>query len=263
MKFEIREREENKKYAVIDLSKECLRNIKSNLMDIEAFEIDVNVLNLAETLYGKTKKESVEIQKRNCKQMLSLFKVCKRLIKMLKREKCGFDGVFYVAGLENKKNNNDFSLVCMLDVHFNVKPFKKLSASYTYAADYLDKENSLNKMCDFRDNKCTKYRNIKSERTTGCCSKVICKYTCNAPCPTWNLACKIIMCDYVIDKFGFYFTPHTIPIMKRHFSFLERCFSIGQLCRTKKRALFELWSLRVFGLLAFLCLGGFIAILCI
>ncbi len=247
MKFEICEREDNKKYALVDLSKDCLKNIKQNINNIEAFEIDQKTLNLDEVLYGKTKKESIEIQRRNCEQMLSLFKVCKKIVKMCKKHKNVFDGKFYTKGLKNKKNNNDFMLFAMLDVAFNVKPIHRLSASYKYSADYLDMENSMNQMCDFRDNKCTKYRNIKSDRTTGCCSKVICKYTCNAPCPTWNLACKIIMCDYLIEKKGFYFTPHTIPIMRRHFSYLERCFSIGQLCRTKKRALGELWSMRILG----------------
>lgn len=260
MKFEICERED-KNYFAIDLSKDCLKNVKENLDSIEAFEIDENALNLGECLYGKTKKESIEIQKKNCNQILKFFKVCKKIVKLLKRENIAFDGKFYTKGLAEKKNNNDFMLTAMLDVEFNVKPFKKLSSSYKYSADYLDKENSLNKMCDFHDNKCTKYRTIQSDRTTGCCSKLICKYTCNAPCPTWNLACKIIMCDYLIEKKGFYFTPHTIPIMRRHFSFLERCFSIGQLCRTKKKALAELWTLRGFGLFAFVCAVAFITIL--
>ena len=262
MKFEICERED-KEYFVIDLSEDCFKKFKDNLDSVEAFEIAESALNLNVCLYGKTKKESIEIQKKNCEQMLKLFKICKKIVKTLKRKKFFFDRVFYTKGLAEKKNNNDFMLLAMLDVEFNVKPFKKLAASYKYAADYLDMENSLNKMCDFRDNKCTKYRAIKSDRTTGCCSKVICKYTCNAPCPTWNLACKIIMCDYIIEKKGFYFTPHTVPIMRRHFSFLERCFSIGQLCRTKKRALAEIWTLRGFGLLATACLIGFIAILLI
>ena len=261
MKFEICEREDGKEYTVIDLSEDCFKKIKENLNLVKEFEIDESSLNLNVTLYVKTKKESIEIQKKNCEQVLKLFKTIKKIVKLLKHKKIAFDGKFYTKGLVDKKNNNDFMIVSMLDVQFNVKPFKKLSASYKYAADYLDMENALNKMCDFRDNKCTKYRALNSERTTGCCSKVICKYTCIAPCPTWNLACKIIMCDYIIDKKGFYFTPHTVPIMRRHFSYLERCFSIGQLCRTKKRALAELWTLRGFGLFAFLSLVAFIAIL--
>lgn len=262
MKFEIHERK-NQNYAVIDLSKDCLKNIKANLGSISGFEIDEKALNLGECLYGKNKQESIEIQKRNCNLILKLYKVCVKLVKLLKHKKFAFDGVFYVKNLADKKNNNDYMLCAMLDVKFNVKPFSKLSASYTYAATYLDKENDLNHMCDFHDNKCTKHRELNDDRTTGCCSKTICRFTCNAPCPTWNLACKIIMCDYLIDNKGFYFTPHTIPIMRKHFSFIERVFSIGQLCRTKKRSMFELWTLRVFGALAIACGVAFIAILCI
>lgn len=250
MKFEICERE-NKEYFVIDLSKDCFKKFKAQLSNFKGFEIDENALNLGTCLYGKTKKESVEIQRKNCRQILRLYDVCVKLVKLLKRRKIAFDGVFYARGLAEKKNNNDYMLASMLDVKFNVGFFKKLSASYTYSATYLDKENLLNKMCDFKNNQCTKYRDLNKERSTGCCSKVICRYTCNAPCPTWNLACKIIMCDYLIEKKGYYFTPHTIPIMRKNFSFLERCFSIGQLCRTKRKSLFELWLMRGFGLLVF------------
>lgn len=264
MKFEICERK-NEECAIIDLSDDCLKNIKANLNNIKGFEIDEDALNLGVCLYGATKKESIEIQKKNCKQMLKLYAVCVKLIKILKHKKFKFDGVFYTKGLKDKKNNNDYMLKTMLDVRFNVNFFKKLSASYKYAADYLDMENSLNKMCDFRDNKCTKYREISpnSDRTTGCCSKHICRFTCNAPCPTWNLACKIIMCDYLIEKKGFYFTPHTIPIMRKQFSFFERCFSIGQLCRTKKKALSELWLLRGMGLFVTLLGLGVLTLLII
>lgn len=256
MKFEIKESESIDLF-VISLDKNCLKHVRDKLSEIKGFAIDETALNLNEKLYGNFKKESIEIQKRNCRQILKLYKVCVKLIKLLKHRKINFDGVFYVKDLKSKKNNNDYMLMSMLDVKFNVKFFKKLSASYTYSATYLDKENLLNKMCDFRDNQCTKYRDLKQERTTGCCSKVICKYTCNAPCPTWNLACKIIMCDYLIEKRGFYFSPHAIPIMRTNFSFVERCYSIGQLCRTKKKALSELWIIRGFGLLAFLSFVGF------
>ena len=262
MKFEIHERE-NKNYAIVDLSKDCLKKIKANLKNIEAFEIDENALNLGVKLYGENKTESVKIQKENCDKLLELYKVCVKLIKFLKHEKFGFDGVFYTKNLSKKKNNNDFMLCAMLDVKFNVKPFKRLSASYTYAADFLDMENSLNKMCDFHDNKCTKHRELDDNKTTGCCSKTICRFTCNAPCPTWNLSCKILMCDYLIEKKGYYFTPHTIPIMKKHFSYFERAFSIGQLCRTKKKSIFELWTMRAFGALVGLFAIASVVLFCV
>jgi len=244
MKFEIREIEKQKQYYKIDFSKDWLKILKQNYKPDLLFEIDENAFNLGQTLYGKTKQESIQIQRQNCNQMLKLFAVCKNLIKFLRHKKHNFDGIFYTKNLGKKKNNNDFMLCAMLQVRFYVGPFKKLAASYKYAADYLDMENSLNKMCDFRDNKCTKHRDLNDDRTTGCCSKTICRYTCNAPCPTWNLACKILMCDYIIEKKGFYFTPHTVPIMRQHFTFLERAFSIGQLCRSSKKALTELWLIR-------------------
>ena len=93
MKFEICERE-NREYFVIDLSEDCLKRFKDNLESIEAFEIDESALNLNVCLYGKTKKESVEIQKKNCEQMLKLFKVCKKIVKILKRKK-----FFFALGL--------------------------------------------------------------------------------------------------------------------------------------------------------------------
>ena len=133
MKFEICEREEDKEYTIIDLSEDCFKKIKENLASVKDFEIAESALNLGVTLYGKTKKESIEIQKKNCEQMLKLFKICKKIVKLLKRKKIAFDGKFYTKGLADKKNNNDFMLFAMLDVEFNVKPFKKLSASYKYA----------------------------------------------------------------------------------------------------------------------------------
>ena len=104
MKFEICEREEEKEYTLIDLSEDCFKKIKENLSSVKDFEIDESALNLGVTLYGKTKKESIEIQKKNCEQVLKLFKVCKKIVKLLKRKKIAFDGKFYTKGLADKKN---------------------------------------------------------------------------------------------------------------------------------------------------------------
>ena len=105
MKFDIREREENKEYFVINLSKECLLKLKQNLASIKAFEIDDRALNLEICLYGKTKNDSIQIQKKNCKQMLKLYAVCVKVVKLLRRKKFEFDGIFYTRGLNKKKNN--------------------------------------------------------------------------------------------------------------------------------------------------------------
>ncbi len=250
MKFEIREKAD-KKCFVIDLNKDCLKKLKSSLNQNLLLELDKDALNLNERLYGKTKQESIEIQKKNCKKIIKLYSVCVKIVKLLKRNKISFDGVFYATNLAGKRNNNDYMLVSMLDVKFNVGFFRKLSASYLYSATFLDKENSLNDMCDFQEDRCAKHRAFDVKKRTGCCPKNQCKYICEGKCPTWNLACKILMCDYLIDKKGYYFTPHTIPIMRKNFSFLERCFSIGQLCRSRGKALFELWLMRGIGLFVF------------
>lgn len=258
MNFEVCKKEDkNLKYTVINLEKDCYKNIKKNIKEVEAFELDETALGLENVLYaGEGKKESFALQKKNCDNILKLYKVCVKIVKLLKHKKINFSRKFYVENLDKKINNNDFMLASMLNVRFNVGLFKRVSATYKYAADYLDMENAMNKMCDFRDNKCTKHRELNDGRTTGCCTKQICKYTCNAPCPTWNLACKIIMCDYLINKKGFYFSPQTVPIMKVNFTYIERLFSIGQLCCSSKKAIRELWIVRIFtGLVGLFVLG--------
>ena len=250
------------KFTVINLDADCFNKIKQNINDIEALEIDDKALNINGKLYSdKGKKASIELQKQNCKNIVSLYKVCVKIVKLLKRKKLHFSRKFYVQNLDKKINNNDFMLASMLNVRFNVGAFKRISATYKYAADYLDMENSLNKMCDFRDNKCTKHRDLNDGRMTGCCSKTICKYTCSAPCPTWNLACKIIMCDYLINKKGFYFSPQWTPIMKVNLTYIERAYSVGQLCCTSKKAIAGLWLVRVFTGLVGLAVLGMLALL--
>ena len=258
------EKEKEVKFTLISLDKDCFKNIKRNINDVEAFEIDADAINLQAKLYSdEGKNASIELQKKNCEKIVALYKVCVKVVKLLKHKKLHFSRRFYVKNLDKKINNNDFMLASMLNVRFNVSPFKRISAMYKYAADYLDMENSLNKMCDFRDNKCTKHRDLNDGRTTGCCTKTICKYTCNAPCPTWNLACKLIMCDYLINKKGYYFSPHYNPIMRVNLTPIERTFSIGQLCCSSKKAIRELWIVRLFTGLVGLFLIGVIALLAI
>ena len=154
---------------------------------------------------------------------------------------------------KNKKNNNDFMLACMLDTKFNVSPFKRLEKAYSYACDYIDLENSTNKMCDFKDNKCTKHREVGILKSTGCCPS-FCKYTRAGACVQKNLSCKIFMCDYLIEK-GLYFSPNFIPILKLHFTPIERASSFGMLCRSTKKAIGQLWGIRIFS-------GTFLLVLC-
>lgn len=265
MNFEVLEKEDKDlEYTIINADKDCFKKIKKNIGEVKAFEIDANALGINNKLYVEGgAKGSFALQKVNCKQVLAVYKTCVKIVKLLKRKKINFSRKFYVEGLDKKINNNDFMLACMLNVRFNVGAFKRIAASYKYAADYLDMENSMNKMCDFRDDKCTKHRELNDGRITGCCSKTICKYTCNAPCPTWNLACKIIMCDYLINKKGFYFSPQTVPILKVNFTYIERLFSKGQLCCKSQKAIRELWIVRFFTGFVGLFLLGFIALLLI
>ena len=263
MNFEIHKKEdESLKYTVINLEKDCYKKIKQTVAEIQAFEIDANALGIYNKLYTEGgKKGSYELQKANCKNMIALYKLCIKIVKLLRRKHINFSRKFYVENLDKKINNNDFMLASMLNVRFNFGIFKRVGATYKYAADYLDMENSMNNMCDFRDNKCTKHRELNDGRTTGCCSKTICKYTCNAPCPTWNLACKIIMCDYLIKSKGYYFSPHTTPIIKVNFTYIERLFSIGQLCCASKKAIRELWIVRLFTGLVGLSILGMLGLL--
>lgn len=243
MKFEIKELKDKKKeYAVINADENCLDNIKKNIKNIKAVEIDFDYLNLGTKLYGDNKKASKLIQKENCNHMLKVLKVCKKVVKLFKKSKVEFDGVFYVKNLSNKKNNNDFMLISMLDTDLNYNMFKRLGMSVHYACDYLDMENAINNMCDFQDNKCVNHRVNNIKKTTGCCPS-FCKYTECKVCTVKNLSCKIFMCDYLEDR-GYYFTPHTIPILKRHLNIFERFMCFGILFRTTKKTIKRLWLIR-------------------
>ena len=67
MNFEVCQKEDKKvKYTVISLEKDCYKNIKKNIKDVEAFELDEKALGLENVLYaGEGKKESFALQKKN------------------------------------------------------------------------------------------------------------------------------------------------------------------------------------------------------
>ena len=219
-KFQVKELTDKKlKYVEIN-EKSSLETIKKELVDAKAVAIDFDYLNLATKLYGDNKKASIAIQKANCNLMMKVFKTCKKVVKLLKKSKFEFDGTFYVKGLKDKKNNNDFMLSSMLDTALNYNCFKRLGMAVHYSCDYLDMENTINNMCDFKDNKCVNHRENSIKKTTGCCPS-FCKYTECTVCTVKNLSCKIFMCDYLEDR-GYYFTPHTIPVLKRHLNIFER-----------------------------------------
>lgn len=243
MKFEIKELEDKKlKYFEITNDSKCISKLKSEVGKFDAIKIDFDIMCLGVKLYGNSKKESYAIQKYNCKKIIKLFKVCKKVVKVLKKKKVEFDGTFYVKGLDKKKNNNDLMIVGLLDIDLNYKFKDRLGMSVHYACDYLDKENSINNMCDFKDNKCVKHREKNIDRSTGCCPP-FCKYTKCKTCTVKNLSCKLFMCDYLEEK-GYKFSPHTVPVLKRHLNFFERFMSIGLLFKTTKKTIKILWLIR-------------------
>lgn len=244
MKFRVEETSKNGNYYLLNLSKNCLKGLKQVKGNIK-LELDFDALNLGTKLYGDAKIETKNIQKNNCKQLLYFFKICKKAIKFLGYK--NFDGILYVRNLKQKKNNNDFIICAMLDVS-KAKPHQKLRLSYEYACIFLDLENSLNNMCDFVDNRCAKHRAKGIEKTTGCCASFCKLRVPGTICPHKNLSCKIFMCDYLINEKGFYFTPHTIPVLKQHMSIFERAICFGLLCRTERKSLSYLHMVRGFSI---------------
>lgn len=227
MKINIEEADENVKYYVLSEKKGLKKNLLSNQL-----LLDAGLLGLSFSLYGKTKQESIKIQKNSSKNLIKLYRICKKVIKSL-----GVSEItFYAYGLKNKKNNNDFMLIAMLETGF-AKRTDRFKLAYESACEFLDKENSLNNMCDFKGNRCAKHRAKGIDKNTGCCAS-FCKLRVDGTsCPHKNLSCKIFMCDYLIKEKGFYFTPNTLAILKLHFSPLERVCTFGLLCRTEKKSL--------------------------
>ena len=179
--------------------------------------------------------------------MLKLYKTISKIVKIARNKKYNFSGKFFVKNLDNKKNNNDYLLVSLLNLKFNTFFLSRLSKSVLYTCEFLDRENALHNMCDFHDNKCAKHRARGFERSTGCCPSS-CKFMDNCPCKTKNLSCKLIMCDYLVDM-GYYFTPHTIPTLRLHMNPLERLTSIGMFFKSTKKTYLFMWTVRILEIL--------------
>ena len=124
-------------------------------------------------------------------------------------------------------------------------------------------ENSLNNMCDFQDNKCTKHREKGIEKNTGCCASFCKLREPGKICPHKNLSCKIFMCDYLINEKGYYFTPNTVLILRKYFTWFERISCFGLLCRTEKKSLRELRGIRLLELFYVLLVCSIILIVCL
>ncbi|MBQ8424849.1 MAG: hypothetical protein IJX17_02365 [Clostridia bacterium] len=216
--------DENLEYFSVDNN--ALVVLKNNY-SINKFEkinlkLDFEVLGLGKKLYGKSKEESKMIQKSNCKMILKLNKTCEKLIKFLIKNNIDFGNKIYIQNLKEKKNNNDFLIYSLLNLKFN-KYKDKMAQIITFSCDYLNAENTINNMCDFRDNKCVSCRDRNIDRVIGCCQKN-CKFAHTGVCNVKNISCKLYMCDYIENK-GYYFSPYYLPITKKYFSLTQRFVS--------------------------------------
>ena len=243
MEFKIEELD--KKRECFEINEKTAKDLKNELKTAKFTDISVGFeyLSLGTKLYGDGKKASIKIQQENCKKVIDVYKACKKAVKLIKKLKIEWSGVFYIDGLKDKKNNNDLMLIALLDTHFNYNIFKRLGSAVHYSCDYLDKENEINNMCDFKDNKCVKHRELNIDKKTGCCPS-FCKYVDCKVCNVKNLSCKIFMCNFLEDR-GYYFTPHTIPVLKKHLNIVERFMCFGLLFKTTKKTISRLWFIRV------------------
>ena len=239
-KIEEIEKADNSFLSVVD--KKSLSLVKKEFVQGSKVLLDFDYLCLGETLYGKNKKESLLLQKKNCKKVVRVYKQLVSLCRKINKK--GFDGKFYRLK-KKKKNNNDMMLMSMLELRFKEGFFNKMNDSIVYACDYLDAENELNKMCDLKDGKCVKRRANKISNPTLCCPSK-CKYNC--PCKTKNLACKLYMCEHLTEK-GFCFSPLYIPVLKVHMTFFERLATWGVFFRSTKQTFVFMWFVRILLLL--------------
>jgi len=244
MKFEIKELDEKVECFKINFKKNNFKDLKSKLKENSnvSLLISSEMLNLQTKLYGSNKQETKQIQKENCKQIINVYKRVVKSIKIIKKYNKNFNGILFTENLLNKKNNNDFMLCAMLEIKFNVKPFKKMKYAMLKACDYIDLENKINNMCDFKDNKCIKHREKNIDKNTGCCIST-CKFAGQGKCPVKCLSCKLFMCKY-LTELGYCFFPHYIPILKLNMSVFERWASLGYLFRSEKETLRFLWIIR-------------------
>ena len=225
MEFKFEElKDKNIKYFEINLEKSCFKNFKNifneNREDKSInLKLDFNTLNLGQKLYGNSKIESKNIQKNNCNLVLKVFSICKKIISFLLKNNIEFNGVFFIENLSQKKNNNDYLIISLLNLKFNDKK-NKMNSIITYSCDFLNMENNINNMCDFRDNKCVSCRERNIDRIIGCCQKN-CKFAHAGVCNVKNISCKLYMCDYLENK-GYYFSPYYHPILKKHLSLVQR-----------------------------------------
>lgn len=210
---------EEEKPVLITESRAIFKQLKTlSSSEKVSFKLNFESLNLGQVLYGNSKQESAIIQKKNAKIVLKFYSVIKKVVKLAKKLQLNFDGTFYVDRLDEKKNNNDFIIESLLDIDFNGG--NKYEKIISHASDFLAKENAINNMCDFKDNKCVSCRERNIDRVIGCCQKN-CKFTHTGTCTVKNIACKLYMCDYQENR-GYHFSPYHHPILKRYFNIIQR-----------------------------------------
>lgn len=88
---------------------------------------------------------------------------------------------------------------------------------------------------DAKENSCAKHRAMGFTRKTGWCP-ASCKFMQCGPCKTKNISCKSIMCDYPKNK-GYYFSPHSLAILKVNLTYPERLSTIGFFFKSTKSIL--------------------------
>ena len=209
---------------------EDIKNVKERKITLE---ISFDSLNLGCSIYGKNKKETKIIQRKNAKIVVKVYKQITKTIKFAKFHKILLNDKIVIKNLDKKQNNNDYMLNIMLEVKYNTPIHKKLFKTIDLACDYLDKENFDNNMCDFKDNKCAKHRARGFARCTGCCPAK-CKFQHDCPCTTKNISCKFILCDY-LEKMGYYLSPLTLPIFIVNLTFAQRLVSFGLFFKSQNR----------------------------
>lgn len=240
----------------INLSSNYFKQIKQNYKDAKMLTISFSDLNLGSNIYGSSKKETKNLQKENCKIVIKLYRRTLRVIRFLKLKRVKFDGTIYIQGLTERKNNNVIMLELMLNCKLSRLFPQRLTAAIDGACTYLDAENSEHNMCDFKENSCAKHRAMGFTRKTGCCP-ASCKFMQCGPCKTKNISCKLIMCDYLENK-GYYFSPHSLAILKVNLTYPERLSTIGFFFKSTKKTHFLIWLVRLLSILVLFCVGLFI-----
>lgn len=235
-----------KSFFVLNFNSKNLRELKAQIRQNRPSEISLGFeaesLNLTQKLYGDSAKQSLAIQRANCRLLIKKYHYIKRVLAVLRRKKVDFNGTFYVKNLKGKLNNNDFMLKSMLAV--SCKKFgERLELAYDAACDFMDLESNMYDMCGFKDDRCRKDRDRGVERGNACCPGY-CKVRVDcAPCPDKNISCKLFMCDYV-KNLGYVFSPFSLAVLRLNYLPLDMLLCYSCHFRAKGEVLSKLRKFR-------------------